>query len=77
MQGQYSNATSMGNILGNYGDLMLGVTGTREMRHGVSALASLSLTRYQSSSFANYDHLICIIRVGLRSAPGNVPLRIW
>jgi hypothetical protein len=77
VQGQYSTATSIGNILGGYADLQGGVSATRDLRHGVGALFSLTATKYQSGSFVNYNHVIYNFRIGLRFSPSDVPLRIW
>ena len=76
-QVQYMGATSIGNILGNYADVSAGISATREIRSGVSALLAVNATQYQSGSFVNYNHLIFNVSAGLRISTESLPLRVW
>jgi hypothetical protein len=75
--GYYVRALSVGNIQGGYGQL----TGSFSMSHQIlpriSFVSSISATKYQSSSFASYNHLIYFISAGLGFSSKNIPVRFF
>jgi hypothetical protein len=77
VSGGYQRASSIGNVLGTYGGGNESLTASRQIVHGVHAVASFRLRQYSSASFALYNRLIYDVRVGVGYSPGDVPLRIW
>jgi len=69
--------TSIGNILGNYNTYAGAVTVSRQIRSGVSVLASFGARHYDSPDFAAYRRTFYTTRIGVGFSPGDVPLRIW
>ena len=75
--GYYVRALSVGNVQGGYGQL----TGSFSMSHRIlphlSLVASLSATKYQSSSFADYNHLTYFASIGLGFSSKDIPVRFF
>ena len=75
--GYYVRALSVGNIQGGYGQL----TGAFSMSHSIlphlSFLSSFNVTKYQSSSFAAYNHLIYFASIGLGFSSRDIPVRLF
>lgn len=73
----YDRATSIGNILGNYGDMSAGLQTSRQISHVLHMVGGVTARKYQSGSYAGYNRLIWDARVGLSFSPRDIPLRIW
>jgi hypothetical protein len=77
IQAAYDHAQSLGNVLGYYANVGGTVSASRQIGHGLHAVASFSARQYQSPDFSKYDRLIYNARLGLGFTPGDIPLRIW
>jgi hypothetical protein len=73
----YDRAQSIGNILGEYGDVSAGVQTSRQIGRMMHLVAGVTARKYQSGSFAGYNHVIWDARVGISFSPRDIPLRIW
>lgn len=76
-QALYDHGTSLGNILGIYGDASGGLTVSRDIIKSVHFLAGADARRYLSPSFTLYNRTVYDAHIGLGWTPGNVPLRLW
>lgn len=77
LSAEYDRAQSIGNILGEYGDVGGGFQTSRQISHLVHMVAGVTARKYQSGSFSGYNRVIWDARVGLSFSPRDVPLRIW
>jgi len=77
LAGSYDRATSVGNILGEYGDASVGLEMSRQLSHVLHVVTGVTARKYQSGSFTAYNHLVWDARVGLSFSPRDIPLRIW
>jgi hypothetical protein len=75
--GTYVRALSVGNIQGGYGQLTGSFSMSHEILPRVSFVTSFSATKYQSSSFSAYNHLIYFVSVGLGFSSKNIPVRFF
>jgi hypothetical protein len=73
----YDRAQSIGNILGEYGDIGAGLQASRQISHVVHMVAGVTARKYQSDSFSGYNRVLWDARVGLSFSPRDIPLRIW
>jgi len=76
-QGLYERGTSLGNILGVYGDYSGGLAMSREIVKSLHFIAGAEARHYNSPSFTQYNRTIYDAHIGLGFAPGSVPLRLW
>jgi hypothetical protein len=77
MQAGWDRAKSLGNVLGYYGNTSGGLSVSRDIGHGLHAVASFSARQYQSPDFSKYNRLIYTARIALGFTPGDIPLRVW
>lgn len=77
LSGEYDRGMSIGNIVGEYGDVSAGLQTSRQISHLVHAVAGVTARKYQSGSFTAYNRVIWDARVGLSFSPRDIPLRIW
>ena len=75
--GYYVRALSVGNIQGGYGQLTGSFSMSHEILPRLSFVTSLSATKYQSSSFSAYNHLIYFASVGLGFSSKDIPVRFF
>jgi hypothetical protein len=73
----YVRALSVGNIQGGYGQLTGSFSMSHEILPRVSFVTSFSATKYQSSSFSAYNHLIYFVSIGLGFSSKNIPVRFF
>jgi len=73
----YDRGTSIGNILGEYGDANAGLQTSRQISHLVHMVAGITARKYQSGSFSGYNRVIWDARVGISFSPRDIPVRIW
>lgn len=73
----YMAGNSLGNVVGRYDTLTVGLTASRQITHALHAILRFSNWRYTSPTFAQYNRPVYDLRIGLGFAPGDVPLRIW
>lgn len=73
----YSDASSLGNVIGRYKTATGGVTVSRQIARSMHALLSIDARKYDSPVYSRYNRLIYNIRVGFGFTPGDVPLRVW
>jgi hypothetical protein len=73
----YDRAQSIGNIIGEYGDISAGVQTSRQISHMVHLVAGITARKYQSASFAGYNRVMWDAQVGISFSPRDIPLRIW
>ena len=73
----YDREQSIGNILGEYGDMSAGLQTSRQISHLLHMVAGVTARKYQSDSFSGYNRVIWDARVGLSFSPRDIPLRIW
>jgi hypothetical protein len=76
-QASYARARSISNYAGIYGDYSGGFSLSRQLRHGVHAVAQYVISKYDSPDFNKYNRVVNEARVGVGFTPGDVPLRIW
>ena len=76
-QAAYNDGESIGNVVGNYKDVIGGVTVSRKITRAVHTLGAFTVRKYESGSFSLYNRAIYDVRVGIGFAPGDIPLRIW
>ena len=73
----YERSESIGNIMGEYADVVGGLQTSRQITHVVHMVAGITATKYQSSSFTGYNRVFWGARAGLSFSPRDVPLRFW
>ncbi len=76
-QAGYDRADSVGNYIGQYGDVSGTLSMSRQIGRSIHAVASFAARKYQSGDFSKYNRLIYMATIGIGFAPGDVPLRIW
>jgi hypothetical protein len=76
-QAMYDRGSSMGNVLGTYGDISGGVSMSRQIVKSLHFVAGADARRYQSPSFTAYNRTVYDAHIGLGFAPGAIPLRLW
>jgi hypothetical protein len=77
MQAGWDRAKSLTNVLGYYGSTSGGFSASRDIGHGLHAVATFSARQYQSPDFSKYNRLIYTARIALGFTPGDIPLRVW
>jgi len=77
MQALFDRGSSLGNIIGTYGDISTGFSMSRQITGGMHFVAGGEARRYQSPSFNQYNRNVYDAHIGLGFTPGNVPLRLW
>jgi len=77
LSASYDRSTSIGNILGEYGDVNGGLQTSRQISHLVHLVAGVTARKYQSGSFTGYNRVVWDARLGLSFSPRDIPLRIW
>jgi hypothetical protein len=75
--GYYVRALSVGNIQGGYGQLSGSFSMSHEILPHLSFVTSFSATKYQSSSFAAYNHLTYSASIGLGFSSKPIPVRFF
>ena len=74
---QYVTALSLGNVKGNYGQVVGSYGMSRQIIKSLSFVSSVSATQYQSTSFAGYNRLIYSASMGLGFSSNNIPVRFF
>jgi hypothetical protein len=77
LSASYQSSTSIGNVVGNYGNTSGTLTASRQIVRTLHGIFSFSARQYSSGTFSLYNRFIYDVRVGVGYAPGDVPLRIW
>jgi hypothetical protein len=77
LEGNYSDADSIGNIRGKYTTTGGMVSVSRSLGKMVHLSLDWTLQQYSSSTFAKYNRLVQTAGIGIAFAPGDVPLHIW
>ncbi len=77
VQAGYDHANSVGNFIGQYGDVDGSWSMSRQIGRYMHAVTTFSARQYQSGNFTGYNRLIYAATIGIGFAPGDVPLRIW
>lgn len=73
----YVSALSLGNVKGNYGDVVGSFSMSRRILGSISFVTSFSATQYQSNSFNLYNRLIYSASVGFGYSSRNIPVRFF
>lgn len=73
----YTEARSIGNVIGNYGGMSAGANVSRQLTHNFHAVGGFVVSKYDSSDFIKYNSVVYSVTLGVGWAPGDVPLRIW
>jgi len=76
-QALYDRGTSVGNVLGIYGDISGGLSVSRQIFRSVHFVAGGDVRHYNSPGFTLYNRTVYDARIGLGFAPGAIPLRLW
>jgi hypothetical protein len=76
-QAMYDRGTSMGNVLGTYGDISGAFSVSRQILKSVHFVAGADVRRYQSPNITQYNRNVYDAHIGLGFAPGSIPLRLW
>jgi hypothetical protein len=76
-QALYDRGSSVGNVLGTYGDLSGGLSLSRQIVRSLHFVAGGDVRRYQSPDFPLYNRTVYDAHIGLGFAPGAIPLRLW
>lgn len=73
----YDHGSSIGNIVGTYGDVSGGVSVSRQIVKLLHFIAGFDARAYQSPSFNLYNRTVYDAHIGLGFTPGDIPLRLW
>jgi hypothetical protein len=73
----YNRSTSVGNIIGVYGDYSIDTSISRQLARFTHGVLSLNARKYDSPDFRNYNKWSYGARLGLSFSPGDIPLRLW
>ena len=73
----YSTAKSVGNVIGNYSNIVASASISRQLFRATHGILTFSAREYGSSDFKNYNKWAYSIRLGLGFTPGDIPIRLW
>lgn len=73
----YTQANSLSNVTGSYGDIAGGFSASRQISHLLHLTCSVNAMQYRSASFVGYNRLTYSANLGVAVSPGNIPLRVW
>jgi hypothetical protein len=73
----YSNADSVGNVLGNYGGVVITSSISRQILPSTHFVFSFNTHKYNSGDFQNYNRGSYSLNLGLGFTPGDIPIRLW
>jgi hypothetical protein len=76
-QAMYDRGTSLGNVLGTYGDISGAFSVSRQLVKSLHFVAGADMRHYQSPDIPLYNRTVYDARIGLGFAPGAIPLRLW
>ena len=73
----YNRSTSLGNYLGDYGNISVGINISRQVARYTHGMLTLAANKYRSPDFRNYNKWAYSVRLGLGFSPGDIPMRLW
>jgi hypothetical protein len=70
-------ASSIANIIGQYGDVGGGVSAAHDLGESLHVIAEVNVRQYKSADFSGFNRRIYSLRFGIGYSPGDTPLRRW
>jgi hypothetical protein len=73
----YNRNQSIGNVIGSYAGYTANLMVSRQIVRFTHGILSLSMRKYESGDFKNYNKWAYSARLGIGFTPGDIPLRLW